>query len=81
MYRHDIDTLMDLSPIREKIERGALPRDDWDNTRVIVGGFHSSCAACDGPTTAADVAFECRHRVVLHPDCYVMWEEARKADS
>jgi hypothetical protein len=59
---------MDLSLIREKIARGDLPRDDWNQTRLIVGGFHSSCAACDGPTTPANVAFECRHgdnRVVV----------------
>jgi hypothetical protein len=74
---------MDLSLIREKITRGDLPRDDWNETRLIVGGFHSSCAACDGPTMPADIAFEGRHgakRVVLHPDCYVMWEEARQPD-
>ena len=72
---------MDLSQVRQKIERGDLPREDWDETRVITGGFHSGCAACDTPTTSADVAFECHHgdkRVVLHPDCYVMWNEARQ---
>ena len=67
--------------MREKIERGELPRDDWDETRLIVGGFHSRCAACDSPTTPIDPALECHlgdRRVVLHPDCYVMWEEARQ---
>jgi hypothetical protein len=72
---------MDVSLIREKIARGELPGIDWDATRLTVGGL-SSCAACGTPTTPVDAAVECYHagtRVLLHPDCYVMWEEARGA--
>jgi hypothetical protein len=73
---------MDLSLVRKKISRSELPRDDWDRTRMMIGGFHF-CAACDTPTTSVDLAVECHHggtRVVLHPDCYVMWEEARQPE-
>lgn len=72
---------MDLSLIRTKIEHGELPATDWDATRMTFGAA-SVCAGCDGPTTPADAVVECRHagrRVMLHPDCYVMWEEARSA--
>ena len=83
MYRH-ITAIVDLSAIREKIGRGDLPREEWDYTHVIIGGFHSSCAACDSATTPVDLAVECHYgdkRVVLHPDCYVMWEEARRPET
>lgn len=70
---------MDLSSIRNKIARGDLPSSDWEATRLTIGGL-GECVACDGPTTPAQPAVECRHagrRFMLHPDCYVMWEEAR----
>jgi hypothetical protein len=75
---------MDLSPIRENIERGALARDDWDNTRVIVGGFSLVLRRLRWSYNGGRRRLRVppRHnRVVLHPDCYVMWDEARPADS
>jgi hypothetical protein len=71
---------MDLSHIRKKIARGELPGTDWEGTRLTLGGLFP-CAVCDTPTTPADAAVECQHgggRVLLHPDCYVLWEEARR---
>ena len=70
---------MDVSLIQAKLTKGLLPS-EWDTApRTILGGL-ATCAACDEPTTPHDVAVECQHagrRFVLHPDCYVMWEEAR----
>jgi hypothetical protein len=71
---------MDVSLIREKIARGDLPDSEWDLARLTLGGL-SPCAACDGPTTGLHAAVECHYggrRMMLHPDCYVMWEEARR---
>lgn len=73
---------MDLSLIRAKLASGALPWTDWDHTHIVVGGF-GQCAGCDAATSPIDLAVECDQdgrRVTLHPDCYVMWEEARAAN-
>lgn len=71
---------MDLSAIKAKLTRGDLPRTDWDRPPRLTSGGRGDCVACDGPTTPVDIAVECQRagqRVMLHPDCYVMWEEAR----
>ena len=70
---------MDLSAIKAKLARGELPTTDWDHPPRLTLGGGGDCIACDQPTTVADPAVECVHggrRVMLHPDCYVMWEEA-----
>ena len=69
---------MDL--IRQKLARGELPHEDWDRTRMVIGGAVGPCAACGTATTAENSAVWCERAgqaVVLHPDCYVLWEEAR----
>lgn len=81
MYYGYCQESMNLSLVRDKIERGDLPREDWEQTRTINRGFHSPCAACDTPTMPVDMAVECHQggkRFVLHPDCFVMWDEARR---
>jgi hypothetical protein len=68
---------MDL--IRERVASGELPADDWERTRLILGGAIGPCAACDAPTTAENPAVWCERAgraFVLHPDCYVLWEQA-----
>jgi hypothetical protein len=67
--------------IRAKVASGHLPREDWEQTRVIPGGIVGPCAGCNTPTTPHDVAVQCRsagREVILHPDCYVIWEQVRE---
>ena len=74
---------MDLSAARAKIAAGILPRTDWEWTRAVVRPPRR-CHLCDKPTTPADMVVECCRAgliVTLHPDCFVMWEEARKLAS
>ena len=68
---------MDL--MQQKFAKGQLPHEDWDRTRLVTGGAVGPCAACDAATTPDNVAVWCEQAArvfVLHPDCYVMWEEA-----
>jgi hypothetical protein len=65
--------------IKAKLLRGELPR-AAEQVRLIGGGMVGPCAACDTPTTPHNFAVLCQHggrRFVLHPDCYVAWDEAR----
>ena len=74
---------MDLSGVRVKIAEGILPRTDWDWTRLVVGG-RGACFVCDEATSPIDMTVQCYRAGVgftLHPDCYVIWEEARKLES
>jgi len=71
---------MDLTQVRAKIATGELPSTDCDTTHLVIGGLEP-CVACGQPTTPTNPAVECaygRDRYIFHPDCYVMWEEARK---
>jgi hypothetical protein len=74
-----------MDPIREKLASGKLPREDWDRTRMVLGGPAASpCVACGEPTTPENLAVWCErggHGVALHPDCYVLWDEARQDDA
>lgn len=66
-----------MESIRQKLASGTLPR-EWDRTRMVPGGLVGPCAGCDSPTTPDNVAVRCETggvAVVLHPDCYVIWEE------
>jgi hypothetical protein len=71
----------DIGWFNPSCARGELPGSEWDVTRLTLGGL-SPCAACDEPTTGRDAAVECYfagRRMMMHPDCYVMWDEARQA--
>jgi len=73
---------MDVSAVLAKIGQGVLPQVDWDWTRLTAGHPLRACVVCDTPTSAVDAAVECYRGdigVMLHPDCYVLWEEARRA--
>ena len=74
---------MDLSAARAKIAAGILPRGDWEWARTAIRP-PGRCQVCDEPTTPADLVVECCRAalvVTLHPDCFVMWDEARKLES
>jgi hypothetical protein len=74
---------MDLSLVRAKIAEGSLPRTDWDRTRLMVGTPHGICFVCHQRTSPANMAVECQRAglvFLLHPDCYVLWQEARDID-
>jgi hypothetical protein len=65
--------------VNTKLEQGILPRSAFDRTRLVVGGL-ADCAACDTPTTPSDPAVRCEYEggtLMLHPDCYLLWEQAR----
>jgi hypothetical protein len=68
--------------IRAKVASGDLPREDWDRTRMVIGGPAAGlCVGCDTPTTAENLAVSCEgagRRVILHLDCYALWEQARE---
>ena len=71
---------MDVSVVRAKIASGTLPQADWDWTRLVVGAPDRACAICAQATSPADMAVECYRAALiftLHPDCYVLWEQAR----
>jgi hypothetical protein len=77
-------TGMDVSDVHAMIARGILPRSDWDWTRLVVGSAYGGCFVCGETTSPATMTVECYRAKVgftLHPDCYVMWEEARKLDT
>jgi hypothetical protein len=74
---------MDLSAVRAKIAEGVLPRTDWDRTRLVLGGL-GACFVCKETTSPVNMTVECyraKLMFTLHPDCYVMWEEARTLES
>ena len=67
--------------IQAKLAKGDLPRGEWERTRLVQGGMVGACVGCDTPTTPTDVAVWCEHggrHFVLHPDCYVAWDQARE---
>jgi hypothetical protein len=71
---------MDLSSVRAKLATGSLPRTDWELTRLVVGG-QAACFVCERATSPVDMSVECYRAgliFTLHPDCFVMWEEARR---
>ena len=71
---------MDLRQATEKLERGILPSTDFERTRVVTGGL-GECAVCDTRTTPTEPAVACDYggqTLLLHPDCFVLWEEARR---
>ena len=73
---------MELSRVRAKLAAGILPRTDWDRTRLALGG-QGACFVCEEATSPVDMTVECYRAGViftLHPDCYVMWEEARRLE-
>jgi hypothetical protein len=64
--------------------QGILPRAECDWTRLVVGSTYGGCFVCGKATSPATMTVECYRANVgftLHPDCYVMWEEARKLDT
>jgi len=74
---------MDVSIVRAKVANGSLPRTDWDWTRLGVGAPDRACSICATPTSPNDMAVECCRAgliFILHPDCYVVWEEARELE-
>jgi hypothetical protein len=74
---------MDLPAVRAKIAAGILPRTDWDWTRLLVGVLDRACSICAQPTSATNMAVECYGGPLiftLHPDCYLLWEEAREIE-
>ena len=74
---------MDSSAVRAKIANGSLPRTDWDWTRLVVGAPDRACAICAHATSPTDMAVECYRAALiftLHPDCYVLWEQAREIE-
>ena len=67
------------SLIQQKVVNGGLPSKRWETVRVIDGGS-AACSGCETPTRPHELAAECvtdGSRVVLHPDCFIIWEEAR----
>ena len=67
--------------IRAKLTAGELPRGDWDRVRYLRTGF-GTCSACEQPIRPTDVPAECEpggRTFLLHPNCYVMRDEARAA--
>ena len=74
---------MELSAVRAKIAAGVLPRTTWDWTRLLVGVPDRVCSICIQPTSATNMSVECyRGPLVftLHPDCYLLWEQARELE-
>ena len=74
---------MDLSAVRAKIAAGILPRAECHQTRIRTRPA-TICRVCDGPTTSVDMVAECHWAglvLIAHPDCFVMWEEARRLGS
>lgn len=72
------------SVITAKLASGHLPRADWERTYIAAGGIVGPCAGCDTPTTRHDavvLGYYAGRRVVLHPDCYVLWDEERERAS
>ena len=74
---------MNLTGVRARIVQGILPRTDWDWTRLVLGA-RGAYFVCEQATSPVDMTVECyRARVIftLHPDCYVMWDEARTLEA
>lgn len=72
------------SVIRAKLASGHLPRQDWEQTHIVLGGMVGPCEGCDTPTTSHDPVVVGEHegrRLVLHPDCYIVWDEERSRAS
>ena len=69
-----------MDSIRQKLATGKLPQ-KWDRTRTALGGIIGPCAGCDAPTSSDNLAVWCERAglaFVLHPDCYVIWEQLRE---
>jgi hypothetical protein len=70
--------------VREKIARGALPREPA--TRLWAGpGLGKPCAVCDETIPSRDVEYEIEHAVGVklivrhfHRRCYAVWELERE---
>lgn len=68
--------------VREKLERGVLPREKCQVT-WFGRGRGLTCEACDEPVTPAQIECECEHPrghlLRLHRPCFVVWDTERQA--
>lgn len=67
--------------VRDKLERGALPRE-----KCLVTWFGRGaglpCEACDEPVTSRQIECECEHprghTIRMHQGCFSVWEAERQ---
>lgn len=68
--------------VREKLERGALPREKCQVT-WFGRGSGLRCEACDEPVSPGQIECECEHPrghlLRLHQACFVVWDTERQA--
>lgn len=67
--------------VRDKLERGALPREKCLVT-WFGRGVGAPCGACDEPVTSEQIECECEHPrghlIRMHQGCFVVWDAARQ---
>lgn len=67
--------------VRDKLERGVLPREKCLVTWFGRGGG-DPCEACGEPVTPEQIECECEHprghTIRLHQGCFVIWESERQ---
>jgi hypothetical protein len=67
--------------IREKLGRGALPREKCLVTWFGPGAGHP-CAACERPISRQQIECECEQAlqgfIRFHQSCFAVWDEERR---
>ena len=66
--------------IRQKLARGALPREKCQVTWFGPGAGHR-CLACERAISGQDIECECEQAVGLlrfHQSCFAVWDEERQ---
>lgn len=67
--------------IREKLARGALPREKCQVTWFGPGAGHP-CAACEQPISRHQIECECEQPVEgllrFHQACFAVWDDERR---
>jgi hypothetical protein len=72
------------SVVRERIERGILPRDKCQIT-WFGRGSGQSCVVCDAVIEPAEIEVECEHPrgdlLRFHQACFGIWDELRQQET